>query len=736
MRRSQFFSVFLIVFLASSIFLVYTPEVKAVSYFGKTDIGGSDYTFMGYGDRDEKLGCLYTLSESGSISSVSFYLKDYSGVSRSDSMYFGIYNSSGDLEGQTEVGTIPSSFQWVTLDFGSPLSLNADDYYIAALVSYRVEIKYASGDADQTIGDYPDDIADGMSDPFGSAEWTNAWATSIYASYTTGGDTTSPTYSSVGHNNTVAGNPTNFYFTSDDDVALHPNGQFILSTNNTTPSWSNETAVNFTSTPESVSDVLTLNSTEGLIIGYKFYFYDNAGNGNSTNIYTLTTTNESATVLFEAYHETGDLSEYDTSDNATASTDTAHHGSYSLKVTNQSGTDTGYASAAFNPNTTHYFIRWFLNFTRWPVDNQEHYWFVLGNGSQGIAVGNVGRDDGTEIYVYSADFFEEKEYNANQTVVENTWYEYQLEIQQGVNGTASATLSIDGVETSASATGTEIFADGGELTFNWGINNIPSETGDNCTWYFDCVTVSTQELPTDTGGAGETDLSHVGSANLAFSNNYLGNYIFNRDGNQSVSFSADQQRTAAFMTLASSLLSYISNFLKTLAFSQESSSVIAFVVNGLTTFTSEEILNFFGSAAISFVANAVKSIWFSQFGSGSLSFIVNGLSDFGQQLFYFGSAILAFAINSFTVSSFFAIGDATIQFLTGSLASFDYPVSEWFLYGSAVITFVVDNALYGLELLQRIIATEGLAGAAFAIAILAFALVSGLLGVFLTRKKK
>ncbi|MEK6833057.1 MAG: hypothetical protein AABY32_03330, partial [Nanoarchaeota archaeon] len=49
--------------------------------------------------------------------------------------------------------------------------------------------------------------------------------------------------------------------------------------------------VNFTSTPSWANVTKTLNSTIGTIVGYRWFFSDNAGNTNSTPIYTLTTVN-------------------------------------------------------------------------------------------------------------------------------------------------------------------------------------------------------------------------------------------------------------------------------------------------------------------------------------------------------------------------------------------------------------------------------------------------------------
>jgi parallel beta-helix repeat protein len=108
--------------------------------------------------------------------------------------------------------------------------------------------------------------------------------------YTTN-DILPPTYNSTQTNNTVIGKSTNFSIYVNDETALNPNGQYVFSTNNT-GTWVNETAVNFTTTPQWANVTKTLNSTtSGILVGYKWYFTDNVTNHNNTGNYTVTTTN-------------------------------------------------------------------------------------------------------------------------------------------------------------------------------------------------------------------------------------------------------------------------------------------------------------------------------------------------------------------------------------------------------------------------------------------------------------
>src|SRR3990172_10716159 len=60
-------------------------------------------------------------------------------------------------------------------------------------------------------------------------------------------DTTPPTFNNTAHNNTEVSQATLFSILWNDETALHPNGQYIFSTNNT-GNWVNDSAVNFTTT--------------------------------------------------------------------------------------------------------------------------------------------------------------------------------------------------------------------------------------------------------------------------------------------------------------------------------------------------------------------------------------------------------------------------------------------------------------------------------------------------------
>jgi hypothetical protein len=105
-------------------------------------------------------------------------------------------------------------------------------------------------------------------------------------------DVTKPTYSGVSTNSTVWATACNFSVTVNDETALHPNGQYVFGCNNT-GAFTNETAINFTTTSQLVSITKTLNATNSNatqpeIVQFEWWFSDNVGNLNNTGLQTLT----------------------------------------------------------------------------------------------------------------------------------------------------------------------------------------------------------------------------------------------------------------------------------------------------------------------------------------------------------------------------------------------------------------------------------------------------------------
>jgi hypothetical protein len=107
---------------------------------------------------------------------------------------------------------------------------------------------------------------------------------------TTLSDEISPTYSNYNVNETLSEKLAKFSIYINDNVALHSNGQYIFSTNNS-GSWVNNSAVNFTETPSWANITKILNETGNMTIGYMWYITDREGNKNNTLVYTLKTKN-------------------------------------------------------------------------------------------------------------------------------------------------------------------------------------------------------------------------------------------------------------------------------------------------------------------------------------------------------------------------------------------------------------------------------------------------------------
>jgi hypothetical protein len=105
------------------------------------------------------------------------------------------------------------------------------------------------------------------------------------------GDTVSPTYSSLTASTTVSGASCNLNATFTDETDLTTTGGYILNFNGVNSTW---TA--FTSTPQTVSETVTLTNTVDASDTYNWYFNDTAGNWNTTGAQTITLTADTYTV--------------------------------------------------------------------------------------------------------------------------------------------------------------------------------------------------------------------------------------------------------------------------------------------------------------------------------------------------------------------------------------------------------------------------------------------------------
>ncbi len=222
---------------------------------------------------------------------------NYMGTGNDDMVYTNVYSSSGGLTLKSEVGDWDSN-EWNMFTFthdGTTMKLYVNNILVDSGVK--------SGNLRTStnaflIGDIYGNGAyfDGLIDEVGvwNRDITTDERTSLYAARDGFGypfieeDIIPPTYSDAQTNTTDAGAPVLFSILYDDDTALEDNGQYIFSTNNTGV-WVNESEVNFTATSEWANVTKTLNSTGGLVIGYRWYADDNEGNNNNTGIYTLTT---------------------------------------------------------------------------------------------------------------------------------------------------------------------------------------------------------------------------------------------------------------------------------------------------------------------------------------------------------------------------------------------------------------------------------------------------------------
>lgn len=214
---------------------------------------------------------------------VSIYAVDGSGYPTGSQLSWGTYN--GNL-----LSDIPN--EWVTV--------NMTEYTLVNNTKYAIVVESPSGAIFDSVLWKTDDTGTytggnaGESDDGGSS-W-NTFSNAYDADFEIGGitatDSTPPTYSNIGHNNTINATITKFYSLWNDNSALHSAGGYIFSTNNT-GIWINDSWTAFTTTPQWANITKILNETVGNNICYYYWANDTAGNINSTTQQCLTVTTPS-----------------------------------------------------------------------------------------------------------------------------------------------------------------------------------------------------------------------------------------------------------------------------------------------------------------------------------------------------------------------------------------------------------------------------------------------------------
>lgn len=232
------------------------------------------------------VGSVFTITENGTVDSITVALKtttSYVGLVKC-----AIYKHSDlSLVGETpeeevELGGTAAWYRPFSF-FGTKPSLIENTAYVLmawgesnAGTAFMV---YNVGSTDQ--GHYKTTTYDGFPNPLVSpTHTTNKF--SIYCNYTVPApDTKAPTYSNVGTNTTIAGQPCLFYTKWTDETGLD---DWDFGTNNT-GSWVYAAWTKFTTNPDWSNTTTTLNTTVGARVEWIFYARDTSGNLNNTGEY-------------------------------------------------------------------------------------------------------------------------------------------------------------------------------------------------------------------------------------------------------------------------------------------------------------------------------------------------------------------------------------------------------------------------------------------------------------------
>ena len=159
-----------------SLTLMMFPSVPGT--LGNAVWGGLNGNYRG----GRKFGSIFTLSEAATITKISVALRDYLETGKVNAVKAAIYDASFNLKGQTGLANLPATFQWVTMNLSSPLSLSAGDYWLDVCLNERADFRYDAGGTNQLHYKLVT-FSNEFTNPYGTPDGYQNWQLSIYADF-------------------------------------------------------------------------------------------------------------------------------------------------------------------------------------------------------------------------------------------------------------------------------------------------------------------------------------------------------------------------------------------------------------------------------------------------------------------------------------------------------------------------------------------------------------------------
>ncbi len=166
----------LMAIMSVNIFLLH-PAYASPDTFGKTDVGGAEYSWGG----NYILGCRFQLTNAGGISKVTAYVASWGNIKVVAAIYSDVNGKVGSLKAESDEVSVGDSFAWK--DFALSVSLEAGYYWLVLWSSGNIRYRYDGGAPNQFVLYYQTGY-DNWPDPFPSAGYYSNSEMSIYATYT------------------------------------------------------------------------------------------------------------------------------------------------------------------------------------------------------------------------------------------------------------------------------------------------------------------------------------------------------------------------------------------------------------------------------------------------------------------------------------------------------------------------------------------------------------------------
>lgn len=153
--------------------------------FGKTDIGGSNQSTGGI---EYLIVCKYTMPENGTITKITAYIRNSGATNGKAAIYSDNAGAPNVKHAESNEVSIGAGYSWVDFTISHVNNAGSVPLWLGVCVDDGWQQKYDAGAANQQA--YKEVVYPAYPDPYGAPDGYQAFAFSIYATYTPSAEVT------------------------------------------------------------------------------------------------------------------------------------------------------------------------------------------------------------------------------------------------------------------------------------------------------------------------------------------------------------------------------------------------------------------------------------------------------------------------------------------------------------------------------------------------------------------